>query len=186
MAIGYLLRLAVPHLVDHPDLVLATSVGDVGDVLTVSRPGDVTVVGARAACQIPCRPVLDRNGKDVTAGHHDGSLAFRRQIVAAQLVGHRDATRSFPQAIVGDLDRDSAVIAVGDVEDVELTIELVDDAAVVISARPAHVPELGVRNLLDATAYWIVGVQVEPVVPIRDEVDPVADPHWVALGAHGV
>ncbi len=42
------------------------------------------------------------------------------------------------------------------------------------------------RELLDVLTREIAGIEVELSVPVRDEVDAIADPHGIAFCAHGV
>ena len=73
MTIGDLLGVALAGLVDDPDLVLSSGVGNVGDVFTVRRPGSGVIIRARAAGQVAGRAFLDRCSEDVAAGNKGGA-----------------------------------------------------------------------------------------------------------------
>ena len=71
------------------------------------------------------------------------------------------------------------------VEDVQLAVQLVDDLAVRVGARPADVPLRAPGELGGGAARHVQGVEVERAGAVRVEIDLVADPHRIALGARG-
>jgi hypothetical protein len=181
-AVGELLGLGLTRLVDGVDLLLARGVGDVGDLDPVRGPDGVPIVGSGGAREVAHRAVLDGHGVDVAPRHEQGTLAVGREVEVLDVVRHRDVLGAGGERVRGHVDGDGVALAGGDVVDRQLTTQLVDDPALAVVARPAHVPGGRVGELLDAAARDVVGVEVQRAVAVRGEVDRVADPHGVAVG----
>ena len=182
-AAGELLRLAGAVLRDQVDLVLAARVRDVRDAAAVGRPARPLVVRAGAAGEVARRAVLDRGREHVAARHEEGPLPLRAELRVLDEVGRRDARRPHGEPVVRHRDRDGARRALVDRVDLQLAVQLVDDAAGAVVARPADVPRLAVGELRRLARGEVVAVEVERAAAVRREVDGVADPHRVPVGA---
>ncbi len=99
-------------------------------------------------------------------------------------MGRRHPRRPPADAVVGHPDRDRCRVPGRGVEDPELAVELVDDAAGGrIAARPAHVPR-GVLGERGGNACGdVVGVEIVVAAAVGGEVDDVPHPHRIAVGA---
>src|SRR5581483_10415624 len=73
-----------------------------------------------------------------------------------------------------------------DVENLELPVALVNDAARAVGAGPSQVPVLEERDLRGFAGGSVVAVEVEFSVAVGIEVDRTADPHRIAAGALAV
>ena len=119
---------------------------------------------------------IGSNGEVVAAGARDGTIRL----------WDGESGAAVGEPVVGHGNGNLGIAARGDVVDVQLACQLVDDARSVVGARPADVPGGRVGDLPDVAAGGRAGVQVERPVAVRGEVDGVADPHGVALGALAV
>ena len=178
-----LLGLAGAVLRDQVDLVLAGRVRDVRDTPAVGRPARPPVVRRRAPRQVAGRTVLDGSREDVAAGHEERPFPLRAQRGALDQVGRRHSRRPHRQAVVRHRDRDRTGRPVVDRVDLQLPVQLVDDPVGAVVAGPADVPRVAVGELRRFSRGEVVAVEVERSVPVRGEVDGVADPHRVAVGA---
>ena len=177
-------RFAAAFLADRPDLRLSRLVGREGDPPAVRRPGRAAVIGAGGVGQVAGRTVLGRDGEDVAASGEGGPLRFRTEREAGHLVRRRNPAGTTGELVRRHVDGDGARGAGAEVEDLERTGLLVDDAPVrLVGAGPTHVPLVLVRELGELARIDLVGIQVQRAVPVRGEVDRVADPHRVAVGA---
>ena len=177
-------RLRLPaRLVHEPDLVLARRVRDERDPLAVGGPAGVLVVDAGGRGQVARWALLDGEGEDVAAGHEERPLALRAELEAFDVSLDAHPRGAHRDAVARDEDRDRLVGLRADVVDAQLAVQLVDDAGRVVGRRPADVPRGAARELRDRVGLRVPGVEVERAVAVGGEVDPVADPHGVALGA---
>ena len=183
-ALGELHGFAAAVLVHHPDLGFSAAIGREGDPPSVRRPGGTAVVGARAVGQVAGRSVLDRHAEDVAARGEGGALRLRAERVAGDSVRRRDPAWPAGELVRRHVHGDGARAAGGSVEDLERAGLLVDDPPVrLVGAGPTHVPPVLFGELLDFARGRVVGVEVQRAVTVGREVDRVADPHRVAVGA---
>ena len=124
-----------------------------------------------------------RGGENVAARHEERPLAPRTQVRALQQVRRRHPRWAHRQAVVRHRDGDGPRRPVVDAVNPQLAVQLVDDTVGAVVARPAHVPRIAVGELRRLARGEVVAVQVQRAVPVRGEVDGVADPHRVAVGA---
>ena len=180
---GEPLRRAGAVLRDEVDLVLARRVRHVRDAAAVRRPARPLVVRRRAARQVARRSVLDRRGEDVAARDEQRPLPLRTQLRVLDQAGGGDPRRTHREAVVRHRDGDRTRRPPVDGVDLQLAVQLVDDPVRAVVARPADVPGVAVGELLRLARAEVVAVEVERSGPVGGEVDGVADPHRVAVGA---
>ena len=180
-AAGELLRLTRAVLLHQVDLVLAAGVRNVGDPAAVGRPARPLVVRGRAAGQITHRPMLDGHGEDVPARHEQRPFALRAEIRALDQFGGGDARGAHRQAVVRHRDGDRPRRFVIDRVDLQLAVQLVDDPAGAVVARPAHVPGVAIGEACDLPRSKVVRIQIERPGPVGREVNRVANPHRIPI-----
>ena len=180
-----LLELARAVLVGEIELFFTVAIGDERDLRAVGRPARPAVVRVRRMREVARRAFLDRHAEHVAARDDQRALGLGTEREVFDPVAGRDARRPHRDAVVRHLNRDLLVRVRLRVVDRELAVLLVHDLAVLALARPAHVPGLAGRQLLDLLRLDVVGVQVERAVAVGVEVDLVSDPHRVALGPRG-
>ena len=127
---------------------------------------------------------LDGHREDVAPRDEEGALALRGETERFDVLFHGEVRGSGGEAVRGDVDGEAHVLARDSVEDAERAAELVHDLPRVVRGGPAHVPRGGCRQLLGLCTGEVGGVEVEGSVAVGDEVDPIANPHGVALGPH--
>ncbi len=95
-------------------------------------------------------------------------------------------TRPAADAIIRHRDRDFLALAGGDVENVQLAVLFINDAALAVGTWPADIPGLLESDLCGFPGREVVGIQIEMSVAVRIKEDFVTDPHRIAAGAFGV
>ncbi len=128
---------------------------------------------------MPCSTgAVNRSPRD-----EERAFAMRAQADLLDLVRHRDVFGACARAVGGHGDRYGAILIRVHVVHVQFAAEFVDDVAVAIAARPAHVEVAVLGELRGLCAADVVLVQIQHVVAIGHEINRVADPHRIAVRA---
>ena len=172
-------------LVDNVNLVFAGFVGEERDPATVRRPNGAPFVRAGGLRQVANETVFLRNGENVAASDEERAFAFRAQTVRFEFIRDGNAFRTGGQTVVRNDDRKFARFAGFGVVNAEKPAVFVNDLVFAVARRPANVPSRRVGQLLNRFFDFFrdVFVKVERAVAVRNEVNAVADPHRVAVGA---
>jgi len=180
---GESLRRGGAVLVLHIDLILAAAVRDVHQPPAVGGPAGFAIVGVGGVRQIAGDAVPGRHVEDVAARHHRDALAARADRDALDVVGRIHRLRPPAGVVGGHLDRHRAVRFAAGVEHMQLAVQFVDDVAVGVGTRPAHVPIAVVGERAGLAGGEVVAVQIEHAAAVRIEINRIADPHRIAVGA---
>src|SRR5712692_3864508 len=136
--------------------------------------------------QVASPALFNWNGEDIAASAEECALAFRAEREVFNVVGNRDVACPSSETVVGHCDRNRSVFLGSRVKYSQLTVELIDNAALAIRTRPSHVPGPVRSHRRSLAGRDVVGVKIEVSVAIGVEVDRVSDPHWVAARTRAV
>src|SRR5580658_4762961 len=140
-------------------------------------------MGAGGACEIASGTFLNRRREDVAASVKQNSLAFRAQARMLDQVGRRNPVGAAIHSIVGNRDGNRLRLPGLYIEHLQLAVELEDDAALAVAARPSHVPGCVFGDLGSLSTGRVIGVEIEMAIAVGVEEDLISDPHRVAGGA---
>ena len=163
-------------LLGNVQLVLAGSVGEVGDLFAVGRPRGRALRHAGGGGDVADVAFIARRGVDIAARFEDGPRACRREVGGADVFA--GLLKRWPQA--GEIARGMNLhlrhLAALQVVDFELTETLQDDAA-----RPercmAKVEPRVLQRLGHFLRLQVIKEERHRAVAVGEEVNPLAVPH---------
>src|ERR1022692_2415359 len=91
--------------------------------------------------EVASGPLLYGRGEDVPARGEQNPFAFGTEFDLLDEVGRGDIAGPAVDAIVGHAHGDVCTLARFHIEDLQLSIEFVDDALLAVARGPSHIPD---------------------------------------------
>ena len=169
-------------LITNHQLVLAARIGEPRDSRTVRRPSRIAIMRPGTAREIAHIPLLRGYREDVAARLKDSANAGWRQRGRVDHAGDRPHLVAGPGCVAVHIDGEPSHLIAGDIIYMDVARLLEHDS--VGSGTRIHDVGIGeVRELADYLRVDAVRIEIRNAITIRDEVNRVADPHWLVVVA---
>jgi len=168
-------------LVAEFESVLTGDVGEVGDPLSVGRPGRLALGGVGGVGQVADVALLGGNGEDLAMGLKNGPRTAGRDVVIGHLLGiDLYVAGAQSREVAANFDVNRPGLVGGNVIEADAPELLVHDA-VGAGGSCLEVEACVLDDLLHGLRSRVIGEERHGTVAIGEEVNGAADPHGVEV-----